>query len=212
MTHSDSLANLGAALVLAQAEIENAHKNAKNPHFKSNYADLAEIINTVRPTLTKHGLSVVQIPGFAEGVVTVETMLLHKSGEWIKGTAGAPASKQDAQGVGSAVTYLRRYSLAAVCAIAQEDDDGNAASQPKQATAAHTAPVPAAKKPEANGDRPATDDQLKAIGRLVDQKQVDHDMYEQIAAELASGTMSYTRAGEIIKNLDKLPKAVPVNA
>jgi hypothetical protein len=128
MTHSDSLANLAGALVLAQGEIENASKNAKNPHFKSTYADLAEIINTVRPTLTKHGLSVVQFPGFAEGVVTVETMLLHKSGEWIKGEAGAPASKQDAQGVGSAVTYLRRYSLAAVCAIAQEDDDGNAAS------------------------------------------------------------------------------------
>jgi hypothetical protein len=128
MTHSDSLANLAGALVLAQGEIENASKNAKNPHFKSTYADLAEIINTVRPTLTKHGLSVVQFPGFAEGVVTVETMLLHKSGEWIKGEAGAPASKQDAQGVGSAVTYLRRYSLAAVCAIAQEDDDGNAVS------------------------------------------------------------------------------------
>lgn len=128
MTHSESLSSIGAAMALAQAELENATKNAQNPHFRSKYADLAEILNTVRPTLTKHGLSVLQFPGFDGGVVTVETMLLHKSGEWIKGEAGAPATKQDAQGVGSALTYLRRYSLAAVCGIAQEDDDGNEAS------------------------------------------------------------------------------------
>jgi hypothetical protein len=207
MTHSESLAKLGTALAKAQAEIENAQKTATNPHFKSKYADLAEIINTVRPTLTKFGLSVVQIPGFAEGVVTVETMLLHESGEWIKGTAGAPASKQDAQGVGSAVTYLRRYSLAAVCAIAQEDDDGNAASRPQERRA--DTPV-SAPKPQTNGEQKATGDQLKAIGRLVEQKQVDHEMYGQIAGELQAGDMSYTRAAELIKNLDKLPKAVPV--
>lgn len=127
MEHSESLKELATALSKAQGEIENAHKNAANTHFKAKYADLAEIINTVRPVLTKYGLAVVQIPGFADGVVTVETMLTHASGEWIKGTSGAPAQKQDPQGVGSAVTYLRRYSLAAVCAIAQEDDDGEAA-------------------------------------------------------------------------------------
>jgi len=128
---SENIAHLATALSLAQGEIENAVKNAKNPHFKNNYADLAEIINTVRPTLTKYGLAVIQLPGFdAEtGVVTVTTVLTHKSGEWISGEAGAPAPKKDPQGIGSAVTYLRRYSLSAVLLLAQEDDDGDAASR-----------------------------------------------------------------------------------
>lgn len=132
MRHSETLGALAKALAAAQAEIENAHKNASNPHFRSSYADLAEIINTARPVLTKHGLSVVQLPGYADGRVTVETILLHESGEWLSGVAEAPAQKQDPQGVGSALTYLRRYSLAAVCCMAQEDDDGNAAVQPRR--------------------------------------------------------------------------------
>ena len=133
MQHS-SIDQIATALCLAQGEIENAVKNSANPHFRSRYADLAEIINTVRPVFTKHGLSVVQSPSYADGLVNVTTLLMHKSGQWIRDTASAPASKLDAQGVGSAVTYLRRYSLAAFAGIAQEDDDGNAASRPaKQA-------------------------------------------------------------------------------
>lgn len=130
MQHS-SIDQIATALALAQGEIENASKNSQNPHFRSRYADLAEIINTVRPVFSKHGLAVVQAPSYAEGLVSVTTLLTHKSGQWIMDTASAPASKLDPQGVGSAVTYLRRYSLAAFAGIAQEDDDGNAASQQK---------------------------------------------------------------------------------
>ena len=130
MQHS-SMDQIATALALAQGEIENASKNSQNPHFRSRYADLAEIINTVRPVFSKHGLAVVQAPSYAEGLVSVTTLLTHKSGQWIMDTASAPASKLDPQGIGSAVTYLRRYSLAAFAGIAQEDDDGNAASQQK---------------------------------------------------------------------------------
>lgn len=128
MEHSESIAKLAPALVAAVAEVENATKNATNPHFKSKYADLAEIINTVKPVFASHGLAVVQLPGLDDGHATVETMLVHTSGEWIKGVSGSPLQKNDPQGVGSAITYLRRYSLAALAGIAQEDDDGNAAS------------------------------------------------------------------------------------
>ena len=128
-TKSDSIIKLAEALAAAQAEIENAHKTSNNPHFRSKYADLAEVINTARPTLAKHGLSVTQWPSYADGLVSVETLLTHKSGEWIANTASAPADKLTAQGVGSAITYLRRYSLAALACIAQEDDDGNEASK-----------------------------------------------------------------------------------
>jgi len=119
---------LFAALAEAQGEIENASKNAANPHFRSKYADLAEVLNTVRPVLSKHGLSLVQSTGFNGELVTVSTVLAHKSGGLIVSEAACKPAKSDAQGVGAATTYLRRYALAAMTGVAQEDDDGNAAA------------------------------------------------------------------------------------
>lgn len=144
MNKSESIASLGKALAKAQGEVENASKASVNPHFKSKYADLAEVLNTVRPVFASCGLSFVQMPSFLDGVVSVETMLVHESGEWISETASSPITKQDAQGVGSAITYLRRYSLAAFAGIAQEDDDANASvgkPQPKQVAAPLSEPV-----------------------------------------------------------------------
>lgn len=127
MNKSDSIKELATALAKAQGEVENASKASVNPHFKSKYADLAEVINTVRPVFARHGLAVTQFPSYENGVVSVETVLTHASGEWMSGTISAPVSKPDAQGVGSATTYCRRYALAAVAGIAQEDDDANSA-------------------------------------------------------------------------------------
>lgn len=146
MQRSDSIAKLAQALAKAQGEMENASKNSQNPHFRSKYADLAEIINTVRPVLAKHGLSVTQFPSYDGTLAHVETVIAHESGEWMSGITSSPVQKADPQGIGSATTYLRRYSLAAVCNLAQEDDDANAASKgPKQAAQApKAAPKPAA--------------------------------------------------------------------
>lgn len=134
MNKSETIGALAKALSLAQGEMENASKTATNPHFKSKYADLAEIINTVRPVLAKHGLSVTQFPSYDGALAHVETIIAHDSGEWMSGTTSSPVQKADPQGIGSATTYLRRYSLAAVCNLAQEDDDANAASKGKTAT------------------------------------------------------------------------------
>lgn len=128
---SDTISGLAKAFVMAQAEVENAVKNSTNPHFKNTYADLAEVLNTIKPVLSKHGLSISQWPGYdAEtGTVTVLTRIMHASGEWIQGVSGSPSPKKDPQGIGSAITYLRRYSAASVLGISQEDDDGEAASR-----------------------------------------------------------------------------------
>lgn len=123
------------ALSLAQSEVENASKSSTNPHFKSRYADLAEVLNTVRETFTKHGLSLIQSTGYDGTLVTVTTAIGHSSGSYITSAASCVPAKADAQGVGAATTYLRRYALAAMCGIAQEDDDGNAASHSKPAMA-----------------------------------------------------------------------------
>jgi hypothetical protein len=119
---------LFAALSKAQGEIENASKNAANPHFKSKYADLAEILNTTRPVFAANGLSLSQFPGFNGSLASVTTVIAHASGGYITAVASCVPAKSDAQGIGSATTYLRRYSAAAAAGIAQEDDDGNAAA------------------------------------------------------------------------------------
>ena len=134
MTHSN--AALFAALAAAQGEVENATKASTNPHFKSRYADLAEVLNTVRPVFSKHGLAIVQSTGFDGGMVSVTTALVHKEGGYITSVASCTPAKTDGQGVGSATTYLRRYSLAAACGVAQEDLDGNDSAHGK-------APAPA---------------------------------------------------------------------
>lgn len=135
MNTSESTTKIAPALAKALGEIANATKDAKNPHFKSTYATLAAVIDATKSTLHAHGLVVIQAPGWHESRVTVTTRIMHESGEWIESVAETPIPKQDAQAVGSAVTYLRRYSLAALCGITQEDDDGNAAANraPRQA-------------------------------------------------------------------------------
>jgi len=129
MRQSDSIAKLAGALVQAHAAVANALKDSTNPHFNSRFASLNAVLEAVKPVYAAHGLAIVQMPGLQDGHATVETLVLHESGEWISGLAGAPLPKADPQGVGSAITYLRRYALAAMAGIGQEDDDGNAASE-----------------------------------------------------------------------------------
>lgn len=156
---------LFAALALAQGEVENAAKNSANPHFKSKYADLAEVLNTVRPVFAKHGLSVMQSTGYDGALVSVTTLLGHSSGGYITAQASCVPAKSDAQGVGSATTYLRRYSLAAMAGVAQEDDDGNAAAHDRKPTAVSEAHQVKAADFKAAIEGAADDTELTRIGK-----------------------------------------------
>ena len=119
---------IAAALVKAQKEFAPALKASTNPHFKSKYVDLAGCVDAVIDALNTAGVFLTQKTHLADGGVVVETAFLHESGEeYSAGQFYCPASKQDAQGYGSATTYARRYALMAACGIAPEDDDGNAA-------------------------------------------------------------------------------------
>lgn len=121
---------IATALVKAQKEFGPALKSSTNPHFKSRYADLAACVEAVIDALNGNGIALLQQTSECADGVIVETMFLHESGESIScGKLHVPASKQDPQGYGSALTYARRYSLMAACGIAPEDDDGNAASR-----------------------------------------------------------------------------------
>jgi hypothetical protein len=125
---------ISKALVKAQAAMSHAAKDAKNPHFKSAYSSLASVIDAVRPALSSNGLAFVQKLHTADGGVAVETVLIHESGQEMSfGVLFIPATKQDAQGYGSAISYAKRYSLQAALGIASEDDDGQAAVKARPA-------------------------------------------------------------------------------
>ena len=157
---------LATAMAKAQAEIKAALKDSKNPHFKSSYADLTSVWDACRNALTKNGLSVIQIPNFEGEEVWLETRLLHASGESISGRYPLRPQQQTPQGYGSALTYARRYSLAAIVGVvADEDDDGNAASAPRP-TYSKPAPVADANKAKAES---FVDSAIAAIGTLTDE-------------------------------------------
>lgn len=149
-TPKPGLSNLMSAYCKAFGEIDNVVKNAANPHFGSNYADLGAVLDTVRPVFAANGLALMTIPGEMDAdKVTLHWVLGHTSGETINGKMSLPIGpKATAQAAGSAFTYMRRYLLASIGAIAQVDDDGNQASHDAPRA---TAPKAAKAAPKAAG-------------------------------------------------------------
>lgn len=157
MRTSESIAAISAALAKAQGAMGGAVKDRQNPHFRSDYATLASVIDAGRAALATNGLACVQGLSAAPDGLIVTTRLVHASGEWIEEELCIPVAKRDAQGLGSAATYGRRYALAAMLGIAQVDDDGNAAV---------SGPATTYKPPKA----PAapTDEQMLRLQELLD--------------------------------------------
>lgn len=127
MKSSEQVAKLAGALSKAQGKFKAASKDAVNPHFKNRYADLASIWDAIREPLSSNGLAIVQGAETSGKEALVTTTLIHESGEWVQTSIGIPITKPDAQGVGSAITYGRRYGLTSLVGITQDDDDGETA-------------------------------------------------------------------------------------
>jgi hypothetical protein len=127
MNQSESIADLAAALSKAQASITGALKDSANPFFKSKYADLASCWDACRKPLTDNGLAVIQTIEAGEGRAVLVTTLAHSGGEWIKSYCPILTKDDSPQALGSAITYARRYALAAMVGLAQIDDDAEAA-------------------------------------------------------------------------------------
>lgn len=158
MERTESIAQLSKALAAAQGELRNAPLDKSNSHFGQRYASLGSITETVRPILAKHGLAVTQLAGTPEpGKVSVSTLLLHASGEYIRETMVVPAAG-NIQQAGSAITYMRRYALSALLGIVgDEDDDAEgvvAPTRPSKASKPSKAPQPPAPS-EARSAAPA---------------------------------------------------------
>ena len=159
MKTSESIIKFAAAFAKAQGEIGSAHKDAKNPHFGSKYADLASVTDAIRPAAAKHGIAFFQDGTLVEtNKILLTTRVIHESGEWVEHEMLMPVAKVDPQGFGSAMTYARRYALQAAFGVAPAEDDGNAAtgtsskapytpSTPAKAAYKPAAPIAVAKPP-----------------------------------------------------------------
>jgi hypothetical protein len=129
---SDEIDVLATALGAMQSEVLTAKKDTTNPFFKSKYADLESCWDAIREALGGNGLSITQTMGYVvcgeQLITTLKTTLMHSSGQWIQGEMPLFLPKMDAQAQGSAITYARRYGLAAITGLVQVDDDANTAT------------------------------------------------------------------------------------
>lgn len=138
MDKSESIKELASALNRAQAQMSGAKKSASNPFFKSKYANLEEVIQCVKEPFAENGLSFAQFPVSDGDKAGVETVIMHESGEFISNSFMLTCAKNDPQGMGSAITYARRYGLQAAVGVPSEDDDGEGAMKRKPQKPAQT--------------------------------------------------------------------------
>jgi hypothetical protein len=161
-TQSENIAELAAALAKAQTEIGSVHKDQDNPYFKSKFASLATVWEAVRPVLSKNNLSVVQMPSHDESGYFVETQLMHSSGQWVRARTYMKPVKEDPQGIGSLISYARRYALQAMVMACPDDDDGEAAmgrtSKPAESPKPVAKPKPAEAPTRAATEAPSARD------------------------------------------------------
>ena len=129
MKTSETINEVAAALSKAQGEVKNPSFNRVNPHFKSKYADLGEVLSVVRPALSKYGIALMQMTDFGDNGIVLHTRLTHSSGQWIESTY--PVSNLGThQAMGAALTYAKRQALSAIVGVAGEDDtDGEDAKE-----------------------------------------------------------------------------------
>lgn len=167
MRQSEQVNEIAAALAVAQGKIKSALKGNVNPHFKSKYADLAAVKEACGDALSANGIAVVQAHGFEGDRFILTTRLIHKSGQWLESQYLIKPVKDDPQGYASATTYARRISLSSmVGVVADEDDDGNAASHRGN----YEPPAKPAPREDATLAKAKSfvDDAIAAIGTLTD--------------------------------------------
>jgi len=187
MEKSESIKELATALCKFQGEVGKIKKGETNPFFKSKYASLSDILDVIREPLVLNNLSFVQMP---EGEHLMTTVLMHSSGEWIESTYSMTPSKNDPQGLGSVITYQRRYALGAVLGLnIDEDDDGNEGKNPGKKPEQNFAAMTSVKPELTNAAF------IKAVNRA---KDGDTNVYENLKKYF---TLTTTQENEWIKEM-----------
>lgn len=208
---SEQIGELVKALAKVQGSIKPAKKESENPFFKQKYADLTSVWDSCRKELSTNGLAVIQTTKNSNGEVTVVTTLAHESGQWIRGELTMKPIKNDPQGIGSAITYARRYALAAMIGIATEDDDAETATRRDE----KKKELKGAKKGQKKGDQQAKqqDDSIVKIHtlkkKLTDVSYFSDDesyrefLYEQ-TGKRSSKELTRAKRDEVIRKMAHL--------
>lgn len=172
---SESIAELAKALVAVQKEMPKLTKNADNPFFKSKYVDLATVMESMLPILSKNGLAITQFVSHIDGQSSLTTTLIHESGEFMSATMPLLLPKNDPQGQGSAITYARRYgAMSALGIVADEDDDGNKAARSYQQSQVVAYPKPPTRKEREAKITPLDEKRSAIIHEFWDSGITDH--------------------------------------
>jgi len=201
MNTSSVITKLSQAMLKVQQQLQPAIKEARNTFVGNDYATLNSVMDTCKEALISHGIWLTQLPAPAPvelgtGHIALETKLIHaESGEWISSTAVIPLPKNDPQGMGSAITYARRYSLCAMLGIITEDDDGNAASNLEQK---HTKE----QRPRTMGQKPVLESPMSSSGAL---PKIDGVSYKNVQAE--DGRMCVVAKGNTLDKKELLKAA-----
>lgn len=200
MKKSDSISELAKAFAKTQQEMKQPLKNAENPFFNSTYVPLENVAQSITDVATKNGLSYSQEPTVVDGVVSVTTLVMHSSGEWIEyEPLRLKPDKNNIQGCGSAITYAKRYALSAIFGITSDkDDDGNGAVNYEQVNNQRSQKRPAQKSElsaKAN----------KLFSQLIDLGQTQEDIAAYVKSfmdekGLEKSTEAKTAAMEQMKN------------
>lgn len=208
------MSELHKALSAFQSEVTNPVKNISNTFFKSKYADLGSCIDVMRPLLSKHGLSFTQLTEMKEGQLVLVTSLRHSAGEQVDGFYPINPTKNDPQGMGSALTYARRYALCAMFGLAAEDDhDGNAASAPTKKAEKAAEKTPEQRAKEATEDyiskihAAKTSEVLEAIMDKVDSGKLSAafpDFYQSIVDEFQAQSDLIARSNHVENTINQI--------
>jgi len=213
MNKSESITELAKALSIFQGKMTAVKKDAINPFYKSKYATLDTIWETIRKPLSENGLSIAQTMDSWEGHVALETTLYHISGEWISGLQALNPVKDDPQSLGSAISYARRYSLSAILGIVtDEDDDANVASKPEPVKSTTTVVKDTGKDVPQKGT--ITEAQTKKIYASVKEKGITADQakayLKQVFKKMSTKELTISEASRLIEDIEagKLNKEV----
>ena len=231
---SPEIGELAGAMAKAQADVQKAHTDNDNPFFKSKYADLASVWDACREALSANGLAVIQtLDESQDGRPVIVTIMTHSSGQWINSHLTIKPVKPDPQALGSAITYARRYALAAIAGVAPTDDDGNEASDPGSkskakvevsvresrdggSSSAHDDNRPSHGSPDSpvsvkNPDDEPSEKQRRMIGAVASGLELTDDQRHEILDELfgisSSKDLTKGRASTLIDHLKTMEAA-----
>jgi hypothetical protein len=222
MNKSDTIGELAKALCKAQHDFGPLVKGATNPFFKSSYSTLAAVIDVSRTPLHENGLCFTQTnepdePGF----ITVDTTLIHESGEWIQGRIRMPLAKNDPQGYGSSFSYAKRYALQAILGLASEDDDAESATQRKAPVGKSEPQKPPVTQPEPQvqpqgQETPITAPQRKKLWAMMKEAGLNQDdaksFYDRIAPKTSADASTFIDSFEALLTVwkkDSAPQQEP---